>query len=106
MHGLNNDIFPTLSNFFSEFSKWHQKGISIQPTMIPLEKCHDVFDVVFNDSTGWYNVCSNLSLDIYLRTIEESSKALVSLDSKNLNNFRYLFISDMNPYFQFDHLFQ
>lgn len=74
--------------------------------MIPIEKCDDIFDVVFYDSTGWYNVCSNLSLDIYLRTIEESSRALEFLDSKNVDNFRYLFISDMNPYFQFDHVFQ
>lgn len=92
--------------FLTEFSKWHVKGISIQEPMIPIEKCNDVFDVVFFDSTGWYNVCANLSLDVYLRTIDESSRALAFLDSKNVNNFRYLFLPDINPYFQFDHLFQ
>lgn len=71
-----------------------------------MEKSNEIFDVVFYDSTGWYNVCSDLSLDVYLRTIEESSKALTFLDAKNVNNFRYLFLSDMNPHFQFDHLFQ
>ncbi|KAJ6634925.1 Nucleolar protein 6 [Pseudolycoriella hygida] len=100
-------VFDVIRSIFLnlKFSKWHVKGIAIVETMIPIEKSNEIFDVVFYDSTGWYNVCGSLSLDIYLRTIEESSRALAFLDSKNVNNFRYLFLQDMNPLFQFDHLF-
>lgn len=65
---------------------------------------HQYFDVVFIDSTGYYNICANLSLDVYRRVQHESSVALKVLNDEHVNSFRYLFATKMPLYTQVDHI--
>lgn len=65
---------------------------------------HQYFDVVFIDSTGFYNICANLSLDVYRRVRHESSVALKVLNDEHVNSFRYLFATKIPLYIQVDHI--
>lgn len=65
---------------------------------------HQYFDVVFIDSTGYYNICANLSLDVYRRVRHESSVALKLLNNEHVNSFRFLFATKMPLYTQVDHI--
>lgn len=65
---------------------------------------HQYFDVVFIDSTGYYNICANLSLDVYLRVRNDSAMALKLLNNEHVNSFRFLFATKMELYTQVDHI--
>lgn len=67
---------------------------------------HSNFDVVFIDPTGFYNICSAVSLDIYLRVRQESEKALQILNDEHVNSFRCLFATKLPLYLQSDHIFR
>lgn len=67
---------------------------------------HQYFDVVFIDSTGYYNICANLSLDVYLRVRNDSATALKLLNNEHVNSFRFLFATKMPLYTQVDHIIQ
>lgn len=67
---------------------------------------HQYFDVVFIDSTGYYNICANLSLDVYLRVRNDSATALKLLNNEHVNSFRFLFATKMPIYTQVDHIIQ
>lgn len=45
-----------------------------------LKEYHKYYDLVFIDVTGYYNICSKLSIDIYLRVRFESEHALKILN--------------------------
>lgn len=47
---------------------------------------------------------SNLSLDIYRRIRQESTKALQLLNNEKINSFRYLFATQIPFYAQIDHI--
>lgn len=68
------------------------------------EVFHQYFDVVFIDSTGYYNICANLSLDVYQRVRHESSVALKLLNNEHVNSFRILFATKIPLYTQVDHI--
>lgn len=65
---------------------------------------HQYFDVVFIDSTGFYNICANLSLDVYRRVRNDSALALKLLNNEHVNSFRFLFATKMPLYTQADHI--
>lgn len=105
----------TLTFFFSvflAFSSWHEnnKGITLcnntnslhkQPT---LEQFHAYYSVVFVDSTGVYNICSNVSLDMYKRICLEAKLAVDMLNDMKMNSFQYLFMTKLPLYMQVDHV--
>lgn len=68
------------------------------------EMFHQYFDVVFIDSTGYYNICSNLSLDVYRRVKSDSALALKLLNNEQVNSFRCLFGTKIPLYTQVDHI--
>lgn len=68
------------------------------------ENFHQHYDVVFIDGTGYYNLCSNLSLDVYRRVKDDSTNALHLLNNEKINSFRYLFGTKMPIYTQADHI--
>lgn len=91
---------------------WNEAGKSVslcreessaanQPS---LEDFHRHFDVVFVDPSGLYNLCANVSLDLYLRIKRESSIALKLLNEERSNTFRLLFATKYPTYVQFDHI--
>lgn len=59
---------------------------------------------MFVDSTGFYNICSNVSLDVYTRIRQESENALKILNDEHVNSFRCLFVSKVPIYLQLDHI--
>lgn len=59
---------------------------------------------MFIDTTGFYNICANLSLDVYRRVRFESSLALKVLNDEHVNSFRYLFATKLPLYTQVDHI--
>lgn len=67
---------------------------------------HQYFDIVFIDTTGYYNICANLSLDVYLRVRSDSAMALKLLNNEHVNSFRFLFATKMPLYAQVDHIIQ
>ncbi|XP_065363227.1 nucleolar protein 6 [Calliphora vicina] len=94
------------------FSAWHEsnKGITLcntfnsianQPT---LEQFHSYYPVVFIDATGFYNICSNVSADVYKRICLEAKLAVDMLNDMKLNSFQCLFMSKMPLYTQMDHI--
>lgn len=101
-------LFPTVSANTS----WDEinKSISIyeskfRTTQPEPEIFHQYFDVVFIDSTGYYNICASLSLDVYRRVRHESSIALQILNSEYVNSFRLLFATKLlKLYAQADHI--
>lgn len=80
---------------------YNSKFRSTQPET---EIFHQYFDVVFIDPTGYYNVCADLSLDIYRRIRGESTIALQLLNNEHINGFRYLFGTKMPLFTQVDHI--
>lgn len=99
-------IYLTLAN-----TSWNEmnKSVSIyeskfRTTQPDPEIFHQYFDVVFIDSTGYYNICANLSLDVYLRVRNDSAMALKLLNNEHVNSFRFLFATKMALYTQVDHI--
>lgn len=99
------------SNNFSANTSWDEvnKSISIyeskfRTTQPEPEIFHQYYDVVFIDSTGYYNICASLSLDVYRRVRHESSVALKLLNNKHVNSFRFLFATKIYFYEQADHI--
>lgn len=108
-------IYPTMSCyqiirlFWNHFghSKLDQAGISLcyeknlsaQPTMLEL---HDFYDLVMMDTTGYCNILSMMSVDLYRRVRDECLSAIQMLDNKSINSFQQLFLTSIPFYAQFD----
>lgn len=56
------------------------------------------------DPTGYYNICANLSLDVYRRVKYDSALALKLLNNEHVNSFRLLFATKIPLYTQVDHI--
>lgn len=80
----------------------HQKNLPNQPS---IEEFHQYYDLVFIDSTGYCNILSNASQDLYKRIKEESLNALKSLSNKSINSFQLLFMTKIPFCLHFDHVF-
>lgn len=110
--------FPSIEYLFEPFpisanTSWNELGKSVsiyeskfRTTQPDPEIFHQYFDVVFIDSTGYYNICANLSLDVYLRVRNDSATALKLLNNEHVNSFRFLFATKMPLYTQVDHIIQ
>lgn len=110
--------FPSNEYLFEPFpisanTSWNELGKSVsiyeskfRTTQPDPEIFHQYFDVVFIDSTGYYNICANLSLDVYLRVRNDSATALKLLNNEHVNSFRFLFATKMPLYTQVDHIIQ
>lgn len=98
-------LFSTANTAWNELGKsismYESKFRTTQPEA---EIFHQFFDVVFIDPTGYYNICADLSLDIYRRVRSESTVALQLLNNEHVNGFRYLFGTKMPLFTQVDHL--
>ena len=64
------------------------------------------FDVVFVDSSGWYNLCSDVDVSKYHRFKHESELALSLLDSTSVDGFEKLFMTSVVFAENFDVLLQ
>lgn len=105
-HEFTNLICTILVN-----TSWNESGKSVsiyeskfRTSQPQLTDFHKDFDVVFVDTTGFYNICANVSLDIYLRVQQESAKALKVLNDEHINSFRCLFVTKTPIYLQLDHI--
>ncbi|XP_037956173.1 nucleolar protein 6 isoform X2 [Teleopsis dalmanni] len=93
-------------------SNWDEdnKGISICPpenktvNQPSLEQFHTYYDVVFVDATGFYNICANLSLEMYKHVRSEAKLAVDMLNDMRLNSFHFIFMTKSPIYTQFDHI--
>jgi len=71
-----------------------------------MEKFHEAFDVVFVDSTGYYNLCGDMLSATYHRVQHEASIALKLLEKECTESFETLFMTPV-PFIQtFDTLIQ
>lgn len=108
-------IYPTMSCyqiirlFWNHFghSKLDQAGVSLclekdlsaQPK---LQELHAFYDLVMVDSTGYCNILSMMSVDLYRRVRDECLSAIQVLDNKSVNSFHQLFLTSIPFYVQYD----
>lgn len=115
----NRKIFPTMSSYQVirtvwnnlAASEWDTNGISmwkpsVQPTPPILEEFHKYFDVIFLDSSGFFNITYNLDIEVYKRIRYESQNAIKFLNNykEGSNAFNWLFMTKMPYYQQYDHI--
>ncbi|XP_053697010.1 nucleolar protein 6 [Sabethes cyaneus] len=86
-------------------SNWDSAGITMEPgaSTVPASY-HNLFEVVFLDSSGVLNICANLSGELYRRVKQEASTAIQLLDNEQLNSFIPLFLCKYPVYTQYDHI--
>ncbi|CAG2059589.1 unnamed protein product, partial [Timema podura] len=88
-------------------SDWTNFGASLaEPSMgtPPVSAFHQYFEVVFVDSTGYCNLCANMSKETYERVKREADLAVKCLDNPNINSFQVLFMTPVPFYRQYDHI--
>lgn len=108
-------VYPSMSCyqiirlFWNQFgnSKLDQTGISLcqeknLPAQPTVHDFHAFYDVVMVDPTGFGNILSMFSVDLYQRVREECLKAIQMLDNKSINSFHQLFLTNIPFYLQFD----
>lgn len=108
-------VYPTMSCyqiirlFWNHFghSKLDQAGISLcqeknLPSQPTIQDFHRFYDLVLVDSTGFCNILSMLSVDLYKRVRNECLSAIQMLDNKAVNSFHQLFLTDVPFYVQYD----
>ncbi|KAI5744339.1 hypothetical protein M8J76_001483 [Diaphorina citri] len=86
--------YQMLRNVWVQLSSsedWTSDGTDSEP--VTMETYRQYFPVVFVDSTGLYNVTSDMSKDFYLLLKEEAKLAVSCLDDINLDSFRLLFMT-------------
>nr|CAD7443268.1 unnamed protein product [Timema bartmani] len=88
-------------------SDWTNFGVSLaEPSMgtPPVSEFHQHFEVVLVDSTGYCNLCANMSKETYERVKREADLAVRCLDNPNINSFQVLFMTPVPFYRQYDHI--
>jgi U3 small nucleolar RNA-associated protein 22 len=83
---------------FVSTSAWDEEGISLaqeDSTGPSMDVFNTSFDVVFVDSSGWYNLCSDVDVSKYHRFKHESELALSLLDSTSVDGFEKLFMTSV-----------
>lgn len=71
-----------------------------------LSSFHSFFDVVFVDSTGFLNLCTEMTTDRYEWLKHEATLALVFFDDPSINGFEALFMTQVSQLQKFDVLCQ
>lgn len=79
----------------------NEKNITTQPT---IQEFHKFYDLVLIDSSGFCNVLSLFSVDLYRRVRDECLGAIKMLDDKSVNSFHQLFLTSVPFYIQYDHV--
>nr|CAD7569233.1 unnamed protein product [Timema californicum] len=88
-------------------SDWTNFGVSLaEPSRgtPPVSEFHQHFEVVLVDSTGYCNLCANMSKETYERVKREADLAVRCLDNPNINSFQVLFMTSVPFYRQYDHI--
>nr|CAD7260993.1 unnamed protein product [Timema shepardi] len=88
-------------------SDWTNFGVSLaEPSSgtPPVSEFHQHFEVVLVDSTGYCNLCANMSKETYERVKREADLAVRCLDNPNINSFQVLFMTSVPFYRQYDHI--
>ncbi len=105
-------IFRVLLQYISS-SDWTASGFlcsssssSAAVTSPPLKDFHAAYDVVFVDSVGFLNVCSNMSKEKLSWLQHEASLALKLLDDSSSMGFQALFMKSMPVEQSFDILYR
>jgi U3 small nucleolar RNA-associated protein 22 len=60
--------------------------------------------VVLIDESGYCNILSHLSVDLYRRVRIECLSAIKLLNDKSINSFQQLFLNNISYYLQYDHI--
>ncbi|XP_077988823.1 nucleolar protein 6-like [Glandiceps talaboti] len=105
--------YQVVKNTFSFLvnSDWTKEGISMcndetnynQPTTADF---HKYYDVVFVDSSGYVNLCANVSKNIYFQVRHEARLSLQTITSETaVNSFHSLFMVPVPFIRKFDHIF-
>ena len=79
----------------------HEKNLSAQPT---IQELHEFYDLVMVDSTGFCNILSLMSIDLYKRIRDECLNAIQTLDNKSVNSFHQLFLTSIPFYVHYDQM--
>lgn len=108
-------IYPTMSCyqiirlFWNHFghSKLEQAGITLcNEKNLPLQpqvlNFHEFYDLVMVDPSGYCNILSMISVDLYRRVRDECLSAIQMLDNKSINSFYQLFLTSIPFYVQYD----
>ncbi|XP_063367938.1 nucleolar protein 6 [Cydia amplana] len=84
-------------------SQW-DKGVSLHkdPSSPPLSEFN--YPVVFLDTTGYYNICWQMSTGTYEALRREASLAVDMLDDGSVNSFIPLFMTPVTPLLQYDYI--
>lgn len=76
---------------------------SIEDNDIPTKDIfHLHYDVVFIDTSGFFNIASRINKYAYLKVKEEAAAAIKHLDDYEINNFKVLFMTRMPFLRQYD----
>lgn len=81
------------------FSLCQEKNLAAQPT---IQEFHESYDLVMVDSTGYCNILSMMSADLYRRVRDDCLSAIQLLDNKSVNSFQQLFLTSIPFYIQYD----
>jgi U3 small nucleolar RNA-associated protein 22 len=103
-------ILRVVMKFLSS-TDWAVKGISMADStensgLPSLDKFHHAFDVVFVDSSGYLNLCCNMTTHTYNNVRHEAQLALEFLDSSTVDGFGALFMMPVKFFMKFEHVFQ
>nr|CAD7411264.1 unnamed protein product [Timema poppensis] len=88
-------------------SDWTNFGVSLAEQSRgtpPVSEFHQHFEVVMVDSTGYCNLCANMSKETYERVKREADLAVRCLDNPNINSFQVLFMTSVPFYRQYDQI--
>lgn len=109
-------IYPTMSsyqilrlfwNYFGH-SQLDINGITLctqkeLPNQPSLQDFHEFYDAVLVDDSGYCNILSFLSVDLYKRIRQDCLNAIQVLDNKSINSFQLLFLTKVSYFVQYDH---
>ncbi|XP_033188012.1 nucleolar protein 6 Mat89Ba [Bombus vancouverensis nearcticus] len=85
---------------------WCESGVSMnqnEESKDRILKYHEYYDCVFLDSTGYYNITTDLSKATYRWVQKEAELSLNHLDNAHANSFQSLFMRKVPFYMAFDH---
>ncbi|XP_038078124.1 nucleolar protein 6-like [Patiria miniata] len=89
---------------------WTTDGITLcrdtsDKDLPTIKEFHQYFDVVFLDSSGYLNLCTNMTKATFQQVRHEANLAKVYLDAPTLDGFDCLFMTPVPFARKFDHIF-
>jgi U3 small nucleolar RNA-associated protein 22 len=89
-------------------ANWDKEGLMLNSNKnedehcLPLNDYHKYYDVVFIDSTGYLNLCSNMNKNTFKRVKHEATLAIKFLNDQFIDSFDALFIKKLKFFEAFD----